>query len=290
MYEDDDEVYYNLSDLYRYNEFFNLNLTEEKIKKFCEKEKYNQTKFTDKIAELQDRNEERDELDIGYAEYGYERMIDWYEWQIPKFKDESTRESVHRMVKELYDDLTKLNYHNFVESPYIIDYNSIIDYETDKYDFDIKLLNTLYVQREDKLKGAIFEGLYSVGENFYKLYDFYKNSTFDDVYSKIESLKSPYEGYGYVGGNDKEFYNGRFFNEDGDMLLTLLALIACSKFEKDLDISKAFLEKYSCGGYAEENEKMDFYSLLPIVKECKKLNDEQKKENNKQVKQKVLKN
>jgi hypothetical protein len=286
---DDDEIYYDINDLYRYDELFDLNLNEEKLQDFAEKEKYNLCKFEDKIDNYKDDFEQITELDLGKKENAYHYMMDWFEAEIPNFKNESTREKVHQIVKEFYNDLTKLNYSIFSKDVDIWDFSSQIDPETDEYDIDINQLEKRYAQRDDSIKGAIFDGLYSTGDNLFKIYDYYKTSTFDDVCSKLESLKWEDEHFiTYYGEEDKELFDGRFQIEDGDKLLTLLALIACSKFEEDLDISKAFISRYNSDGYAENENEMDFYSLLPIVKECKKISDERKKNNNTSVKQKVL--
>ena len=283
--EFDDEIRYNINDLYRYNELFNLNLNAEKLQDFNEKGSYNLTKFEDKVCNYDDNWKEYADLNL-FSEEAYYQMIDWFEAQIPNFKDESTRKAVHEIVKEIYEALSQLCWQCFEENGSIKDYGFDENAKIDENEIDVNMLERFGMQRDDLIKGAVFNGLYSVGKNLYSFYNFYKTSTFDDVYSKIESLKSPHEGYGYVGEDDKEFYNGRGYGEDGDKLLILLGLIACSKFEKNLEISDAFEDEME-NSY-EENQKLDFYNLLPIIRKCKTISDERKK--NTSVKQKALRN
>lgn len=246
-----EDIMFNLNDLERFCEIFQIPFNEEEIKVKFKAVEWPESRFDDLLDIItEDFSDYKWEATRSYME-----MIKNFFDEIPDYEKEETRIKVHQLIKRMVSDLLKLHVSN-------------INYDTDRSKEDV------IDDRLAQIQNTCFKGFTSCSKTLTNIYDLYYQASFDDIYalmtniynfdekSLIIRLDECYNIY-----YEDQYYSG-YGSKDLECYLMLLTLMACSLYSKDTDISEAYNEDGKINGQ-KYGDCIDNDSLIMIVKKLK---------------------
>ena len=246
-----EDIMFNLNDLERFCEIFQIPFDEEEIKTKYKKCEWPESRFDDLLDIItEDFSDYKWEATRSYME-----MIKIFFDEIPDYEKEETKIKVHKIVKRMVSDLLKLQVSN-------------INYDTDRPKEEV--IDDRLVQ----IQNICFKGLSSCSKNLNNVYNLYYQASFDDIYSVLANIYNFDENYLVIRFNEcdrvctKDQYFSGYSLDDLKSYFLFIALMACSLYSKDTDISEAYNDDGKINGQ-KYGDCINDDSLIMIVKKLK---------------------